>query len=696
MPDSNSSSPSTEARQRAASLRSELVRHERLYYQEAKPEISDREFDALMAELVTLEEAHPELRTPDSPTQRVGGAPLEGFEQVEHSPPMQSLDNGYGEEDLRAWNQRLLRLAEEEHLDPEIAERGLEVVCELKVDGVSISLVYENGTLVQAATRGNGRIGDLVTENVRTVRRIPLTLRPGSGRPVPERLVVRGEIFMPRTVFAELNEQRRQAGEPLYVNPRNTTAGTVRLLDSRTVAARRLDAIVYDVASRPLGERHSEHLEILAELGLPVHPAWRRRRGIDEIQSYIDEWAEQRGELDFDTDGVVIKIDRLDQRDLFGQTSKAPRWALAYKFEAEQAQTRLLAIHEQVGRTGALTPVAELEPVFVAGTTVSRATLHNHEDLARKDVRVGDLVIVEKGGDIIPKVVAAVLEQRPPGAEAYVPPSECPRCGERVQRAEGEVALRCVNPLCPAIVSEAIRHFVSRNAMNIEGLGEKLIDQLLEHGLITDYTSLYSLRAEELMGLEGWGELSARNLVAEIDKSRNRGLAPLLHAIGIRFVGERLAGILARHFGSLERLREASLAEEPEELLGVEEVGPKVAASLREFFTDEVQQGRLAELARVGVTTESEAPASDPSEQPLRGKAIVLTGTLEGFSRRDAKELLERLGARVSGSVSKKTDLLLAGESAGSKLEKARQLGVEVQGEEWLRQQARDAGIEPG
>jgi DNA ligase (NAD+) len=677
------SSTSPQTLERATWLRAELVRHERLYYQEAAPEISDREFDALMAELVQLEEEHPDLRTPDSPTQRVGGAPLEGFEQVAHDPPMQSLDNGYGLDDLRAWSDRLVRLAEEEHLDPEIAEHGLDLVCELKIDGVSISLVYEDGVLSQAATRGNGRVGDLVTENVRTVRRIPLRLESRDNTPIPQRLVVRGEIFMPRSIFAELNEQRREAGEALYVNPRNTTAGTIRLLDSRTVAARRLDAVIYDIASRPLASRHSEHLELLAGFGFPVHPAWRRCHGTDEVEQYIAEWTGKRAELDVDTDGVVVKIDRLDQRDLFGQTSKAPRWALAYKFEAEQAQTRLLRITEQVGRTGALTPVAELEPVFVAGTTVSRATLHNYEDLARKDVRVGDLVVIEKGGDIIPKVVGAVLEQRPSDSEPYLPPTHCPRCGETVVRAEGEVALRCVNPECPAIISESIRHFVSRNAMHIEGLGEKLIDQLIEHGLVRDYTSLYELKAQELMGLEGWGELSAQNLVQQIEASKTRGLARLLHALGIRFVGERVASILARHFRTLDRLRQAS----EEELVEAEEVGPKVAASLREFFADPVQSRRIDRLLDFGIVSRAAGQTGSHDPGPLHGKAVVLTGTLSQFTRREAKELLERLGARVSGSVSKKTDLLVAGANAGSKLEKAKQLGVDIRSEDWLAEQ---------
>lgn len=648
----------------AGELRSELERHERLYYRDGKPEIGDREFDALMRRLELLEEAHPAVRTADSPTQRVGGAPLDGFEQVAHDPPMLSLDNAYGEEELGEWGERLGRL---------LAGDPCHFVAELKVDGVSISLLYEGGVLTQAATRGNGRVGDVVTENVRTIRSVPLRLEGA-----PPRLLVRGEVFMPRSVFTELNEQREQEGLQLYVNPRNTTAGTIRLLDSREVATRRLDCVVYDVAETDLASTHAEALETLASYGLPVHDAWRRCATLDEVGAYIEEWEQKRASLDFDTDGVVVKVDELSLREEVGFTSKAPRWAVAYKFEAEQARTRVLEIGAQVGRTGALTPVALLEPVFVAGTTVQRATLHNYEDLARKDVRVGDTVVLEKGGDIIPKVVEVVLDQRPKDSEPFTEPEHCPVCSQAVVRFEGEVALRCVNPACPAIVRESVRHFVSRNAMHIEGLGDKLIDQLLQEELIEDYASLYTLRAEDLMGLEGWGAKSAQKLVGEIEKSRERGLAALLHALGIRFVGERVAGVLASHFGSLEALRGAT----HEQLVQVHEIGPKVAESLEQFFAHEGNSERLEKLVAAGVSVEEES--SGGGEKPLAGKTIVLTGTLRRLKRREAKTALEALGARVSGSVSKKTDLLIAGEDAGSKLAKAEELGVEVIDEEGL------------
>jgi len=658
---------------RADELRREIRRHERLYYQEAKPEISDRGFDRLMAELVVLEEEYPGLRTPDSPTQRVGGEPVEGFEQAEHRPPMLSLDNTYNQDELTEWYERLVRLRAK---DPAEADRPIELVAELKVDGISMALIYEDGVLTQAATRGNGRIGDVVTENARTIRSLPLRL--DGAREAPARLQVRAEVYMPRSVFNRLNEQRRESGAPLYVNPRNTAAGTLRLLDSREVARRELSAVVYEMVEPVLKPTHAGQLEAATELGFPVHPSWERCRGLEEVRDYLARWQEKRRSLEFDTDGVVVKVDELEQRRRFGFTSKAPRWAVAYKFESEQATTRVVAINAQVGRTGALTPVAELEPVFVAGTTVKRATLHNYEDLARKDVRVGDVVVIEKGGDIIPKVVEVLLDSRARDAEPFVPPTICPVCGHRLVRLEEEVALRCVNAGCPAVVRESVCHFVSRNAMDIEGLGEKLVDQLLEHELIEDYASLYDLGVEDLIGLEGWGAKSAQNLLERLAASRTRGLGPLLHALGIRFVGERIAGILARSFSDLDSLRAAS----DEELLAVEEVGPKVLASLRAFFADPDNAARIERLEAAGVSTKSESfvpPGErEEAELPLAGKTVVLTGTLSRLARKDATAQLEALGARVSGSVSARTDLVVAGEAAGSKLEKARSLGIEV------------------
>jgi DNA ligase (NAD+) len=645
--------------ERATFLRSEIDRHNQLYYTQAAPEISDRDFDALLRELVDLEEAHPDLKTPDSPTQRVGGAPVEGFAQVEHDPPMMSLDNTYNLEELGEWTERLRRLAPDDEIG---------YVAELKLDGVSISLTYEDGVLARGVTRGNGIVGDDVTANVRTLRGLPLRLQ---GEP-PERLVIRGEIYMPRSVFADINLQREEAGEPLYANPRNTTAGTVRLLDSREVARRRLKVAIFQSATDVGAASHSGTLERLASFGLPVEPQWQRCADLAALERFVEHWRERRHGLEYETDGVVVKVDRLELQRRLGATSKAPRWAVAYKYAAEQAETKVTGITVQVGRTGALTPVAELEPVLVAGTTVKRATLHNYEDLARKDVRVGDTVLIEKAGEIIPKVVAVQLDRRPADSKPFEMPSVCPVCGEKAVQFEGEVALRCVSASCPAIVRESIRHFVSRNAMDIEGLGDKLIDQLLEADLVEDYTSLYRLRAEQLTSLERWGEKSAENLVAQIEKSKGRTLAHLLHAVGIRFVGGRVARLLADAFGDLDALKRAK----QEELEEVPEIGPKVADSVLRFFADEHNQKRIEALRDAGVSFVQ--PRRATVESPLSGKTVVLTGTLTRMTRDDAKRRLEALGARVSGSVSAKTDLVIAGEKAGSKLEKAEELGVEV------------------
>ena len=652
---------STVDAERIAFLRSELERHNRLYYQDAQPEISDREFDALMRELIELEGRHPELFSPDSPSQRVGGEPSEGFEQVAHEPPMLSLDNAYSTEEIDDWVGRLRRQA---------PEAALSYVAELKLDGVSISLLYEDGILRQAVTRGNGAVGDDVTVNVRTLRSLPLRL---DGDP-PTRLLLRGEIFMPWTVFTALNERREAEGEPLYANPRNTTAGTVRLLDSREVARRKLEIAVFQSVTDLGVETHGETLERLASFGLPVRSQWQRCADLEALQGYIDRWNTARKDLPFETDGVVIKVDTLDLHDELGTTSKAPRWAVAYKFAAEQVQTKVLGISVQVGRTGALTPVAELEPVLLAGTTVKRATLHNYEDLARKDVRVGDTVFLEKGGDIIPKVVAVNLDVRDDASQPFEMPTHCPVCGEPVVRFEGEVALRCVNPVCPAIVRETLSHFVSRNAMDIEGLGDKLLDQLRRERLVKDVTSLYSLKQEDLEILDGWGVKSAENVIAEIEKSKGRTLAHLLFALGIRFVGVRVAKILAQHFGTLDTLAAA----DPETLQAVDEIGPKVAASIRRFFEDPRQQERIETLRQAGVCFEQPQVAAPAEESPFAGKTVVLTGTLSQLTRGEAKKRLEALGARVSGSVSKKTDLLVAGEKAGSKLTKAEGLGIEI------------------
>ncbi len=653
------------ARRRAAELRREVARHDDLYHRAGRPEISDRDYDRLLAELVELESLHPGLATPDSPTQRVGAPPVEGFAQVRHDPAMQSLDNRYSIEELREWIDSLSR----RNPDAELT-----FVSELKVDGVSISLLYEDGVLVRGATRGNGQIGDDVTTNLRTIRSLPLRL---AGKP-PSRLLVRGEVYLPRSVFRRLNEARADSGLPLFVNPRNATAGAIRLLDSREVAARRLAVSIYQAADGLEATSHKDALEQLAAWGLPVDPHWRLCLSSLEVFAFVEEWRAKRRELDFETDGVVVKLDDLELRRRLGSTAKSPRWAVAFKYEPEQVETVVRGIAVQVGRTGVLTPVAELEPIFVGGSTVRRATLHNYEDLARKDVRVGDTVRVEKGGDVIPKVVEVVLEKRPGEAAPFVLPESCPECSEPVVRFEGEVALRCVNPICPAVVAESIRHFVGRNAMDIEGLGDERIEQLVRTGKIADFPDLYRLRREDLEELEGWAEKSAENLVAAIADSRTRDLHRLLFGLGIRFVGERVAKLLATHFGSLAALAGASEGE----LLEVTEVGPKVAGAILDYFADPRQRSRLAALEAAGVRPPEVARALGP--RPLAGKTIVLTGKLERRTREEATERLEALGARVAGSVSKKTDLVIAGEEAGSKLDKARALGVPIADESEL------------
>jgi DNA ligase (NAD+) len=644
-------------RKRIEELREDLRRHERLYHVDNKPEITDAEFDRRMRELQELESAYPELRSPDSPTGRVGGEPAEGFDTVAHVQPMLSLENAYSWEEAEAWLARNARLLGEE-------PRGF--VAELKIDGLSISLRYENGGFVRGATRGDGFRGEDVTANVRTIRSVPLRI------PETSPLEVRGEVYYSKAAFAKVNADREADGEPLFANPRNAAAGTMRLLDSRITARRRLDAWLYGVVeSTPAPRSQSEALSRLESLGFPVNPHRRRVETFAEVRAFVEEWQEKRHELGFETDGVVIKLDdRALQREL-GATAKSPRWALAYKYPAEEATTVVREIGLNVGRTGALTPVAYFDPVQLAGTTVKRATLHNYEDLARKDVRVGDTVVVEKGGDIIPKVVRVVLEKRPADAPPYVSPSRCPACGDPAAREPGEVVLRCVNPACPAVVREAIRHFCGRRAMNIEGLGEKLVDQLVTAGLLSDVASIYDLKASDLAELERWGEKSASNLIAEIEKSKTNEVDRLIYALGIRHVGEKAATILADHFGSLDALMAAS----EEELVGAEEVGPNTAAAIRAYFSHEKNRELVEKLRARGVRLEG-ARQRRAADGPLSGRTVVITGILPGISREEAAAILEAAGAKISGSVSKKTSLVLVGESAGSKLEKARSLGV--------------------
>jgi DNA ligase (NAD+) len=647
------------ARQRARELVSEILRHERLYYVEGRPELADAEFDALMRELVALENEYPELATPESPARRVGGAPAEAFAAVTHANPMLSLENAYSWEEAEAWLARVRRV---------LGQEPSGYVAELKIDGLSISLRYEGGVLARGATRGDGFRGDDVTENVRTIRSIPLSI------PEAAPLEVRGEVFYPKKAFARLNAEREAEGLPLFANPRNAAAGTMKLLDSRVAAKRGLEAWLYAVVeATPLPSSQEETLERLRRLGFRVHAHSSRFGSFEEVRQFIEDWREKRRELEFETDGVVIKVDERSLQERLGATAKSPRWALAYKYPPEEKTTVVLGISFQVGRTGALTPVAHLEPVQLAGTTVKRATLHNYEDLSRKDVRVGDTVVVEKGGDVIPKVVRVLLEKRPAGATPLAMPDRCPVCGDPVVREPGEVATRCVNPACPAVVREALRHFCARRAMNIEGLGDKLIDQLVRAGLLTDVASIYDLRAQDLASLERWGEKSAANLVAEIEASKQNDLARLLFALGIRHVGEKAARTLAERLGTLDALAAAS----PEELQTVEEVGPNTAAAISSWFGHPRHRELVEKLRRHGVNFASRAPRRR-SGGALAGATVVLTGTLPGITREEAAGRLEAAGAKVSGSVSKKTGFLVAGEDAGSKLEKARSLGIRV------------------
>ena len=652
------SAPHDDAPRRIAALREEIRRHERLYYAEGRPEITDAEFDVLMRELAALEAAHPDLATDDSPTRRVGGAPVEGFASVVHARPMLSLENAYSWEEAEAWLARAERV---------LGRPVAGFVAELKIDGLSLSLRYEEGRLRRGATRGDGERGDDVTANVRTIRTIPLAISEAGA------LEVRGEVYYSKKAFQKVNAAREADGEPLFANPRNAAAGTMRLLDSRETARRRLDAWLYGIVEAgALPRSQSETLERLGALGFPVNPHWRRCETFPEVRAFVEEWREKRHGLEFETDGVVIKVDDRATQEALGATAKSPRWALAYKYPAEEAATVVREIRVNVGRTGVLTPFAEFEPVQLGGTTVRRATLHNYEDLSRKDVRAGDTVIVEKGGDVIPKVVRVLTEKRPPGAEPFRMPERCPVCGDPVVREEGEVAVRCVNPACPAVVREALTHFCGRRAMNIEGLGERLADQLVTAGLLSDVASIYDLKASDLQELERWGEKSASNLIGEIERSKNLDASRLVYALGIRHIGEKAAKTLVEHFGSIDALAAAS----EEDLQKAPDVGPSTAAAIRSWFAHPRHRELIEKLRAHGVRFEGERRRTP--EGALAGKRVVLTGVLPEISREEAAQRLEAAGASVSGSVSKKTDYVVVGESPGSKLEKARSLGVRV------------------
>ena len=674
------------AAERIVELRRELRYHEERYYVLNDPEIADAEFDALMQELERLEAENPDLVTSDSPTQRVSGRPAAGFETVEHAEPMLSLDNAYSEEELREFDARVRRglAAAGEPVEQ------VEYVAELKIDGLSLALTYENGTLVRGATRGDGVRGEEVTSNVRTIRAIPLKLHRAnrSGSPpepqgaAPQRIEVRGEVYLPRKVFERINKEKADAGEPLFANPRNAAAGTMRNLDPALVAKRGLSAWMYQLVgdvgagleTRPY--THAETLESMKDWGLPVEPHWRRCQGVEALVAFCREWEDKRRTLDFDTDGVVIKLDRIGLRASLGTTSKFPRWAIAFKFPAEQKTTLLKSIEVNVGRTGAVTPFAMLDPVFVSGSTVSMATLHNADDIARKDIRAGDWVIVEKAGDVIPRVVGPVLSKRPADSTPWVMPTTCPRCGSTLHRAEEEAVWRCENTSCPAKLQRGLEHFASRGAMNIEGLGESLIAQVISAGLVHDYADVYALTAEKLQALERMGSKSAAKVMAQVDKSRANELWRVIYGLGIRHVGERASQVLARAFGSMDALCAATV----ERLQGTAEIGPVLAESVRSWLDEPRNRALVDRLRAAGVNMEvpeDQRSAAD-TPGPLTGKTYVITGTLASLSREQATAALERLGAKVAGSVSKKTTGVVVGAEPGSKAEKAKTLGIPV------------------
>lgn len=652
---------------RLEELRKQIRHYEERYYVHQDSELSDAEFDALMRELQTLERDHPDLVTSDSPTQRVGGRSAEGFASVRHAEPMLSLDNAYDEDELRAFDERLRRGLEN-------AQGPLRYVAELKIDGISLALQYRDGRLVRGATRGDGITGEDVTTNVRTIKDIPHTLDGGPKGTIE----IRGEVYLPRKEFERTNEEREAAGEPRFANPRNAAAGAMRNLDPQHVRKRGLRAFLYQLVSADgTPDTHAELLRSLKKWGLPVEPHWKALNGIDEVAEYCRDWGEKRSAatkvLPFDTDGVVVKLDASALRAKVGYTSKFPRWAIAFKFPPEQTETLLQKIEVNVGRTGAVTPFAVLDPVFIAGTTVSMATLHNANEVARKDIRDGDRVIVEKAGDIIPQVVRVVNPDREGRAPRWVMPTHCPRCQSALVRAEDEAVWRCENTSCPAKLQRGLEHFAARHAMNIEGLGESLIARLIADGLIASYADVYKLTQDQLEQVERLGKKSAANLMDQIARSKTRDFWRLIYGLGIRHVGERGAQALASAFGSMNAL----LAASKEQLQAVPDIGPVVAAAVREYLDQPQNHALIKELAAAGL--KMDAPlAPRGALGPLSGKTFVLTGTLSAMSREAATEAIQSRGGKVTGTVSKKTDYVVVGADAGSKLAKAEALGISI------------------
>ncbi|WP_394581879.1 NAD-dependent DNA ligase LigA [Cytobacillus firmus] len=634
-----------------------------------QPSVPDAEYDRLMRDLIELEEQFPELKTEDSPTQRVGGEILDMFEKVEHQSQMLSLGNAFNEQDLRDFDRRVRQGAGE----------NVSYVCELKIDGLAVSLRYENGLFILGATRGDGSIGENITANLKTIRSIPLRLKENVT------MEVRGEAFMPRRSFEKLNKAKEENGEEPFANPRNAAAGSLRQLDPRLAAKRNLDIFVYGIANA--GNTgivsHSEGLDFLDSLGFKTNKERKRCESIEEVIEYVQRWTDKRPDLSYDIDGIVIKVDSLEEQEQLGATAKSPRWAIAYKFPAEEVVTTLRDIELSVGRTGVVTPTALLEPVRVAGTTVQRASLHNEDLIREKDIKIGDQVVVKKAGDIIPEVVNVLADRRTGEEQDFNMPTHCPECESELIRLDGEVALRCINPKCPAQIREGLIHFVSRNAMNIDGLGEKVISQLFAENLIKDVADIYKLNYEQLIQLERMGEKSVNNLLQAIQNSKGNSLEKLLFGLGIRHVGAKAAKTLAQEFSHMEALEKASR----DDLTAINEIGEKMADSIVSFFEQEEAHELIAELKAAGVNMAYNGPkpvSAESSDSFFAGKTVVLTGKLEIMSRNEAKDKIEALGGKVSGSVSKKTDVVIAGEEAGSKLTKAQELGVEVWNEERL------------
>ncbi|HLS07467.1 NAD-dependent DNA ligase LigA [Lentibacillus sp.] len=659
-----------QAQQQIAELRELLNHYNHEYYVLDNPSVPDAEYDRKMQELIKLEEAFPELITADSPSQRVGGEPLDAFQKVQHNVPMLSLGNAFNEGDLRDFARRASQGTD----DP------ISFVCELKIDGLAVSLTYENGKFVRGATRGDGTTGEDITSNLRTIRSIPLSIQEENT------LEVRGEAFMPHKSFLELNEQREANGDEPFANPRNAAAGSLRQLDPKIAAKRHLDIFLYGVGEWQAGtlSSHSERLDYLQQLGFKTNPEWRKCNTIDDVIDYIKYWEQKRPDLDYEIDGIVVKVDNLAQQEELGFTAKNPRWAIAYKFPAEEVMTTLRDIELSVGRTGVVTPTAILDPVRVAGTTVGRASLHNEDLIREKDIRIGDKVIIKKAGDIIPEVIRSVPEKRTGSEKEFFMPEECPECGSELVRLEEEVALRCINPNCPAQLKEGLIHFVSRDAMNIDGLGEKVITQLFRENLVHTIADLYRLERDDLLQLERMGEKSTDNLLQAVEASKENSLERLLLGLGIRFVGSKAAKTLASHFETMENLKEATF----DDIIAIDEMGEKMADSIVHYFEGDEVRRLISELKDLGLNMVYKGPKQQDVEEDraFSGKTVVLTGKMENYTRSEAKALVEQLGGSVTGSVSRNTDILIAGEDAGSKLDKAEKLGVVIWDEQRLRE----------